>query len=418
MPPIAPDHLTIDTLGSRGEGLAHSPSGTVSIPYALPGERVEVAADYAARRGRLLRILSPSPDRAEPICPVFGSCGGCATQHIAEQTYLEWKRGLVSSALIAAGITADVDPCIDAHGAGRRRITLHARRGTGRNLIVGFSEARSHALIPIQACPVTVPGLDAAFGVARAVADVLASSAKPLDLAATATLGGIDVDVRGHGPVGDRQRLTLIDLATRHDLARLSVHGDILVERRPPQVTMGRALVTPPAGGFLQATTAGEDSLFRLISEALGKARRVADLFAGCGTFTFRLAEQATVHAVETDRSAVDALERARRHTQGLKAITSEVRDLFRRPLHKAELSNYDAVVFDPPRAGAEAQARQLATSGVPLVIAVSCSPSSLGRDLRILIDGGYRLTRITPVDQFRYSAHVETVAVLTTGRK
>jgi 23S rRNA (uracil1939-C5)-methyltransferase len=412
------DLLVIEGLGQRGDGVARTPAGTVHMPFALPGETVEAAVDVATGRGRVLRVVTPSPDRADPVCTLFGLCGGCAMQHVGATTYLAWKRDLVRHALTAGGIEIEVEPCVDAHGAGRRRVTLHARRSPNDALVVGFSEARSHTLVPVAACPVIVASLEQAFPAMRAVAELLTPSGKPLDLAATATLTGIDLDIRGHGPVGSRQRLTLIDMAAAFDLARLSVHGEVLVERRAPQVLFGTALVTPPAGGFLQATEAGEHLLGKLVTAGIGKAKRVADLFSGCGTFALRLAERAAVHAVEADKGAVAAIDLARRHTKGLKAVTTEVRDLFRRPLHKLELAAYDAVVFDPPRAGAEAQARLLASSAVPTVVAVSCAPATLARDLRILVDGGYRLVRVTPVDQFRHSAHVETVAVLTKGRR
>jgi 23S rRNA (uracil1939-C5)-methyltransferase len=414
----APDIVTLDRLGSRGEGLAPHGVAMLRVPYALPGETVEVAADVTSGQGRMLRVLDASPHRAAPFCPVFGRCGGCVTQHMDLSYYLDWKTDQVRQVMAAAGVGCTVSPCLDAHGAGRRRMTLHARRGAGQDVTVGFSEARSHALVPVDYCPIVVPELDRAIPALKAVALSLSSSGKPLDLAATSTHGGIDLDIRGLGTPTENQRLKLIDIAARHDLARLSVHGAIIVERRAPSIQVGRALVVPPAGGFLQATDAGEAALADLVQAAVGKARRIADLFAGCGTFALRLAERASVHAVETDKEAVAALDRARRHTSGLKPLTSEVRDLFRRPLHKAELAAFDAVVFDPPRAGAEAQARQLAISAVPLVVAVSCSPSTLGRDLRILMDGGYEVTQITPVDQFRHSAHVEVVATLRKPRR
>ncbi|GGE35822.1 putative RNA methyltransferase [Agaricicola taiwanensis] len=417
MPQTAPDRVTIERLGSRGEGLAFADAGTLRVPHALPGEVVDVAADVEAGRARLLQVVDPSPHRIAPFCPLFGSCGGCSTQHMSPGFYLAWKTEQVRQVLQAAGITTEIDPCIDAHGAGRRRVTLHARRGNSERITVGFAEMRSHALVPIEHCPILVPSLNAALPSLRSIALSLASSGKPLDLAATSTQSGIDLDIRGLGSFTEGQRLKLIDLAAHHDLARLSVHGQVVVERRAPVIQFGRASVQPPAGGFLQATEAGEEALAALVVRAVGKSSRIADLFSGCGTFALRLAERASVHAVEGDKAASAALDHARRHAQGLKRVTVETRDLFRRPLHRGELAGFDAVVFDPPRAGAEAQARQLAASNVPVLVSVSCSPSTLARDLQILTAGGYTVTRITPVDQFCHSAHVEVVATLAKKR-
>ncbi len=410
MPQTGADTLLIEKLGHRGDGIAHAAGGAVHVPYTLAGERVEV--DGGGARAMPLRIVTPSPDRIAPFCPHFGTCGGCAIQHMATGPYLDWKRSLVVDALSHAGVEAQVDPVRDGHGAGRRRITLHAR--LDRDILrVGFAAARSHSIVPIDRCPITVPALKGAIPAAWKIAEALKPRKKPLDIAVTATASGLDVDVRGAGPVEGRLRLELGALAEACDLARLSIHGDVILERRTPTVRFGTVSVSPPPGGFLQATEAGERELARLVADGVGEARRIADLFAGCGTFALRLAAGAHVHAVEHDRPALAALDRAARQARGLKPVTVEARDLFRRPLMPAELAAYDAVVADPPRAGAEAQARQIAASTVATVVMVSCAPSTLARDLAILLSGGYRIERVVPVDQFRHSAHVETVTVL-----
>ncbi len=424
--------LVINRLGARGDGIADTQAGPVYVPYALPGETVRAGLPApdpldgrAARsshgrveaRAALIAVETPSAERREPECALFTRCGGCATQHMTPETYRAWKRDNVVATLARAQVDASVAPLVDAHGAGRRRVTFHARRAEGIDA-VGFMAARSHTLIPIENCPVLDPALGRAPQVALDIARLLLPKGKPLDIQVTATAGGLDIDVRGHGPASESIRRTLTQAAERLDLARLSVHGDRIVERRAPSITMGKGLVTPPAGGFLQATAQGEETLARLVLEACAAAprriRRAADLFAGCGPFSLRLAEIAEVHAVESAASALAALDRAFRAAQGLRRITTETRDLFRRPLLPIELATYDAVVFDPPRAGAEAQARELAKSTVPLVIAVSCDAGTFARDAKILIDGGYSPVSITPVDQFRHSAHVETVGVFT----
>jgi 23S rRNA (uracil1939-C5)-methyltransferase len=404
----SPGTLRIERLGAKGDGVAED--GTY-VPGALPGETVRVERD--GQRAALVEIITPSPEREQPFCPYFPACGGCATQHMAHGLYQGWKRDIVAGALRQARIDTEVAPLVDAHGEGRRRVTLHARFQDGR-LRVGYMALRSHEVVEIEFDPIAEPALcRQAPRVARALAEQLARSKKPLDIQVTATTGGLDVDLRGHGPLRDAERVQLIPLAADLDLARLSLHGEVLVKRRPPGISMGPALVVPPPGSFLQATRAGEETLSALVVEACRGAKRVGDLFAGSGPFGLRIAEFAEVHAVEGDKGAVAALDKAARGTPGLRRVTSEVRDLFRRPLLAPELDRYDAVVLDPPRAGAEAQMQQLAASKVPVVASVSCDPGSFARDTGILIGAGYRLERVVPVDQFKHSPHVELVGVL-----
>jgi 23S rRNA (uracil1939-C5)-methyltransferase len=279
---------------------------------------------------------------------------------------------------------------------------------------VGYMAARSHHVVDIDHCPIAVPALQRqAPIVARAVGRQLGAGRKPLDVQVTAVETGLDVDVRGHGPLNAKDRQRMIDLATDLDLARLSIHGEVLVERRPPALTIARSSVVLPAGSFLQATRLGEESIAGVVLDACRGAKRVADLFSGCGPFALRLAERSAVHAVESDKAAVTALERAARATPNLRAVTAEVRDLFRRPLLIPELNTYDAVVMDPPRAGAEAQAQQLASSKVPLVVSVSCDAGTFARDIAFLQAGGFTLERVYPVDQFSFSPHIEMVGIL-----
>jgi 23S rRNA (uracil1939-C5)-methyltransferase len=403
------ERLTIARLGQRGDGIAQTEAGSVFVPGALPGEIV--LAEVTGDRGRLVSVETPSPDRVAAACPLFGRCGGCATQHAAPALYAAWKRDMVATALAQAGLNVAVEPLVPAHGEGRRRVTLHARR-TGSGIVVGFMAARSHEIVPIDACPLLVPALAAGLPAARALAGALTAAGKPLDIQMTATGGGLDIDVRGHGPASPKLRTALTGLAGRLGLARLSLHGDVIVELQPPVLRVGPADLLPPPGGFLQATLAGEETLGALVEDTVGKAKAVADLFAGVGPFALRIARRAAVHAVESDAAALAALDRAARGTPGLRRVTVETRDLYRRPLLGPELARFDAVVFDPPRAGAEAQARALAASAVPLVVAVSCSAATFARDAALLAAGGYALYRVTPVDQFLHSAHVEIVGV------
>jgi len=402
--------LKIEKLGARGEGVARGAKGPVFVPYALAGETI--IAEVDGDRGKLVEIKEASPDRVDPFCPHYTICGGCAVQALAEAPYAEWKRGLVVAALKNAGVAAEVGPLVDAHGAGRRRVTFHSRTSQKGNTRLGFMQARAHDIVDLDDCPILSPTLNGAIEAARAAADALGDLRKPLDLVVTATDNGLDVDLRGCGKLEFEYTQKLVAVAQKLDLARIANHGFVVIERRPPLLKMGIAGVSPPPGTFLQATAEGEATLARLVLEATKGAKRVADLFSGIGTFALRLTQSADVHAVEMDDSALKALARAAHTSQGLRKITTETRDLFRRPLLIAELNTYDAVVFDPPRAGAEMQAKMLAGSKVPLVVAVSCSPQSFARDAGVLIRGGYTLESVTPVDQFRHSAHVELVAV------
>ena len=406
------EQLVIAHVGHRGDGVVDTPGGPVYVPYALPGETVTVEPVTGhPDRCRLLRVEVESADRVPPVCPHFGVCGGCAIQHWRIEHYRTWKQGLVRAALAQAGLTAPVDGLVDAHGAGRRRVVLHARRGARDILQVGFAAARAHHIVPIDHCPVLAPDLADAIKIAWSVAEALESVRKPLDIQITATEAGLDVDLRGSGVLKTAAQTALVGVATRHRLARLTRHGELVAQSATPTVRVGRAEVALPAGGFLQATAEGETVLARLALAHVGGANSVLDLFCGIGPFALRLAKRARVTAVDSDGAATAALSRAAARAPGLKPVAAQARDLFRRPLMANELESFDAVVFDPPRQGAEAQARALAASRVPVVAAVSCNPATFARDARILVDGGYRLAGVTPVDQFRYSPHVELVA-------
>ena len=404
--------LEIARLGARGDGIAEIPGGVLYVPYALPGEMIEVElVPGHSNRRHMLAIERASKERVAPICQHFGTCGGCAIQHLAAEPYRAWKRALVVEALTRVRLDAPVDVLIDAHGEGRRRATFHARRGTHDVLEVGFAAARTHHVIAIDACPVLSRGLDGAVAAAWAIAEELKDAGKPLDIAVTATDAGLDIDVRGSGEIDADQASRLAGVAEARKLARLTRHGELVAQRAEPTLKMGRARIALPPGTFLQATAAGEAELARLVSVHVGKAQIVADLFCGVGPFALRLAERARIVAVDSDAAAIAALKGAAAATIGLKPIETEVRDLFRRPYAAAELKRFEAVVFDPPRQGAEAQARQLAASSVSRVIAVSCDRGTFARDARILVEGGYRLVAVTPVDQFCFSFHVEIVA-------
>lgn len=409
------EHLTIASMGHRGDGIAETDNHAVYVPYTLPGETVEVEAvpGHPDRR-RLLAVNAASPERVAPICAHFGTCGGCAVQHWSPASYRAWKRGLLVEALAQAGLQVAVGDLIDAHGEGRRRAVFHARSRGHDILEVGFAAYRSHRIVDIDRCPVLSPALDGAIDAAWDLAEIVKHKGKPLDIQVTATQSGLDVDLRGSGALPPETMSRLARAADAHRLARLTRHGELVAQRAVPTVRMGKAAVPLPPGAFLQATAEGEASLARLVCAHAAAARTIADLFCGVGPFALRVAERARVTAADSDAAALAALDEAARSTPGLKPVATERRDLYRRPFAEPELKPFDAVVFDPPRQGALAQAQRLARSAVPVVIAVSCNAATFARDVRILVDGGYRLEAVTPIDQFRYTPHVEIVARLT----
>ena len=400
--------LTIDGMGRRAEGVARHEGRTVFVPGTLPGE--EVKATGEGDRLALSTLDRASSERVAPFCKHYGRCGGCQLQHWSEAPYRQWKASLVREALAQKGLgDAPMAEIIDAHGAGRRRVSLHVRKRDGV-VTAGYMEPRTHNLLDIDACPILEPALAPVFDIARAIGGKLADC----DVAVTATMTGLDVSVKAERKVLEREHANLAAFVNALKLARLSVNGEVMATAVPPRVKMGRAEVALPPGGFLQATEAGEETLARLVLEALDKAKSVADLFCGVGPFALRIAERARVEAYDNDRAAIAALTAAAKATPGLKPVTAAARDLFREPLVPNEMKGFDAVVFDPPRAGAEAQAKQLARSKVKTVVAVSCDAMSFARDAEILVNGGYALKRVTPLDQFKWSSHVETVALFT----
>lgn len=391
--------VTIDSIGQHGDGVAEIGGERVFVPFTLPGERVEISRE--GERGTLIRVLEPSTERADPISPYFGTCGGCSLQHMNRETYASFKRGLVENALQHAEVETVVKLLVDATGAGRRRATLHVRKSGA-----GYMRAKSHEVLDIDACPILVPTLSKH---APRIARALQPLAGDCDVSFTLSDTGIDLSVKSERKLKPAQ---LAEFARTHRLARLTFNGDPVFMAHPPAIRMGKAMVEIPPASFLQATAAAEETLAQLVIEGVGRVKSVADLFSGVGPFALRLAEGARVYAADSDRAGIAALVKAFNHVQGLKPVEAKVRDLFRDPLAPIELNPFDAVVFDPPRAGAEAQAKELARSKVKTVVAVSCEPKTFARDAAILIDGGYRLESVTPVDQFAWSTHVEVVGV------
>lgn len=406
--------LEIERLGHLGDAIAQGPSGPVYVAQMLPGELVE--GELQGDRLINARIITPSPDRVRPPCPHARTCGGCLMQHAADDLVADWKLEVVRSALAGQGIDAVMRPILTSPPQSRRRAVLAGRRTKGGALL-GFHARASNVLVAVPDCQLLHPDLIAAFPALKALVITGGSRTAELALTVTHSLAGPDVAVTGGKPLDNALRLDLARITEAHGLARLGWNGEVVALRTAPMQRFGRALVAPPPGAFLQATTEGEAALLAAVTEAVGDARRIVDLFAGVGTFALPLAAHAEVHAVEVDPAMMAALDKGWRQADGLHRVSTEARDLFRRPLEPDEFKGFDAVVIDPPRAGAEAQTATLARAEVPVIAALSCNPVTFARDARVLLAAGYRLDWVQAVDQFRWSAHVELAARFSLSR-
>lgn len=404
--------LAVTEIGVRGDGLAAGPAGVVYVPFSLPGETLQ--ARVTGDRAEIATLVEASPDRVDPACGSFGRCGGCQLQHWATTPYLAWKQRAVEQALAKRGLEAEVYPIVQAWGLGRRRAGLHAAR-IGRELRFGFVQRGGAAIEAIRECPLLEPPLQSALPMLKRLSTLLTPERGDLVLQCLLTPQGIDVDIKGAGRLDAlRARLPqLSQAALEAGLARLSLEGDPVVTARTPLLLMGAASVQPSPGCFVQPTLAGEEALAGLVLEAAAGGRRFADLFCGIGTFALRLAQLGEVLAVEGDEAMLRALQTAADGAGGrLHAVSTIRRDLLRTPLSALELKRVDVAVLDPPRSGARLQAEQIAASKVERVISVSCDAATFARDAKVLIDKGFRLQRVVPVDQFRWSQHVEMVGV------
>lgn len=401
--------LVIARVGAQGDGVVDGPDGPVFVPFTLAGERVR--ASFEAGRATLADVLEPSAHRTAPVCRHFGTCGGCALQHMAAETYAIWKRETVVAAFRARGINAEVAPLVRPHGK-RRRAVLTAR-GTDTGMHIGFHEGGSHDLVDMVECPVLEPRIVAVLPGLKKLLHPLMSKRGEARVSVTMSAAGLDIAVNGiEKTLTPAMRAAIAKDASALGLARINVEDDQIYEAIAPFLMFGAAEVPLPPGIFIQAMAAAEQAMADLVVQGIGKVKSVVDLFAGAGAFTFPVAARAKVFAVDSDKTAIAALAQGVRKAKGIKPVTTLVRDLFREPLSALELNEHDAAVFDPPRAGAEAQAKMLAKSKLKTIVAVSCNPATLARDARILIDGGYKMQAVTPIDQFQYSPHVEAVTV------
>lgn len=396
---------TVERLGHQGDGIV---AGPLYVSGVLPGEVItgEVEKDRIVGPS----IVTPSDHRVKSPCSHAKSCGGCNLQHASDDFVAGFKRGVVQTALTTRGMTAEVCATETSPPASRRRAVFSARR-TKKGALVGFHMKASDTVIAVPNCKVLSSVL---LGIVPVLEDltVLGGSRKgTLRFTVTETTGGVDILAEGGKPADGPFLAQLAQASAKPGIARLTWEDELIATQHTPAVNFGAAAVTPPPGAFFQATQEGEQTLVSAVLELIDGAGRVADLFSGCGTFTFPAAQSAEVHAFEGEKAMIASLEAGWRHAKGLRTVTATTRDLFRRPLLPDELNKFEAIIIDPPRAGAEAQIAEIAKSDVATIAMVSCNPVTFARDAEVLIAAGYEMRNLKVVDQFRWSSHVEVVA-------
>jgi len=412
--------LTIDSVGVRGDGVAQYQGAPVYVPFTAPGDRVRVrlSSEKGERRGEIAELLGPG-ERATPVCAHFGACGGCALQHLTAETYAAAKLSWLQGALAQHGFKDVAIAPLRRLAPGTRRRARLALARDGQ-IVAGFHGRMSHVIVDMRECHVLHPALFALVAPLRKLAAEILPRRGAASAALTLGDGGVDVLLELPKAPALEGIEALARFAAELDLARLSWRAGSTVapvaQRRPVRAIFAGVAVDLPPDAFLQASAEADVVLSGLVLDAIGTPDRIADLYAGVGTFSFALAARASVHAVEGDTAAAKALGQAASRGNVSDVVSVERRDLARRPLSVDELARYDAVVFDPPRVGALAQSKMLAESTVLRIVAVSCNPATFARDARVLVDGGYTLAHVAPVDSFIWSPHLELVARFERG--
>ena len=405
--------VTIASLGALGDGIASVEGKDVFVPYTVPGDVVDIA--FRGQRGTIKKIITPGLQRHAPACEVFTQCGGCALQHLSDEYYRSWKHDLIVTALHREGIEGDglVAPLVMCPPASRRRASF-AITQTKTGVQFGFNRKRSSDIIGIDHCPILAPALSEKLPALRDFASLV--SRRSFDLSVSLCDNGLDLDIVS---VGD-EFFTGAEIEkfghamSKMNAIRLSHNGELVIALEGPCIRFGDVALMPPPGGFLQASREGEAALINLVSTAAQGAKKIADLFCGAGTFSLPLGARAAVDAFDNDGPAIDAMNNAARRASLRFPVSAHRRNLFDQPMSAAELKPYDVIIFDPPRAGAQAQALEIAKGQAARVIGVSCNPVSFARDAALLRAGGYSLVQVTPVDQFVYGAHIELVGTFT----
>ncbi len=403
--------VTIETLGSQGDGIARLGGQKAHVPFTLPGETVCV--ELGGGKAEAVSIESPSPDRIEPVCTHFGTCGGCSLQHWRDAPYAEWKADLVRAALAREGVDAPVEPLRSYPLSSRRRATFTASR-QGGEVKLGYNAARSHDLVDLTECPILLPELASVLPHLREALTGALPNGGEAKVHVTAAANGLDCSIEA-SKLSAHAAARLAPALSAAGIVRIAWNGEIVFMKAAPFVLAGGVKVALPQAAFLQAVEACERDMAAFICGALAETRTakgpVCDLFAGLGAFTFACAKQASVTAFEENAEAVSALGGAAKGAAGLKPVKAVRRDLFRNPLGPFELNAFAAAIADPPREGAEAQCRALAASKIGVAAMMSCNPVTFARDAAILAAAGFKLERLAVFDQFKFSAHVELAA-------
>lgn len=401
----------ITKLGHKGDGVLSHNGVDIYAPFTLPGELIS----GKIHEGEIskAKIIKPVPIRISPVCRHFKTCGGCQLQHVDENYLADWKIEQVRNILSLEGILPEFKKIITSPSHSRRRASFVAKR-TKKGAMIGFHARKKNTIIEIFECSLLVPELLASFNGFKEIVKLGASRKASLRLGVTTSLNGIDINISASVDFPSEKLITLGAIADRYGFARISWNNEILIQTVEPVQKFANISITPPSNTFLQATQHGENSLVHAILKALGPAKNIVDLFAGCGTFTLHAAQFAAVHAVEGDQEMIASLDKAWRNSTGLKTITSQSRNLFHRPLLPDELKKFDAAIIDPPRAGALAQTKELAKSTIKRIAFISCNPATFARDAKILCHAGFNLDWIQVVDQFRWSTHIELAAQFT----
>jgi 23S rRNA (uracil1939-C5)-methyltransferase len=403
--------LMIEKLGAHGDGIGYFEGKEIFAPFTVPGERIEGQIEQG--RIETPRIVDPVAHRIKAPCRYFKRCGGCSTQHIAPGYLANWKQELVADALNKQGLESVFHPVQTSKPNSRRRAVFTGKR-TKADAMLGLHARRSSEVIQIDECALLDPAISAGFEGLVALVKLAATRKSEVRVSVTNSLGGLDIDLSNAKPVDAAMREMAVKIVHDHQFCRLFWNDELVLERQPAHQSFGGIKVIPPNNAFLQATPDGEAAIWRAVSEIVGPAKSVVDLFAGCGTFALPLARTAEVVAAESDQAMLDALHKGWRNAIGLKRIQTLQRDLFRNPMRADELNAFEAIVIDPPRAGAREQTQQIALSGVKTIAFVSCNPATFARDARHLVDGGYMLRWVRVIDQFLWSGHCELIAKFT----
>lgn len=415
-------NVRIDEVGAKGDGRGTDENNQpFYVPYSCAGDLVEVkCTDRRADAlvGEIVNILEPGGERTEAPCPHYTKCGGCSLQHLSPTAYGDWKKTRIIEVISRAGLNYEPeDPVLIP--AGQRRRASFAVMKKGKKIVFGFNARNSHRIEEISDCLLLTPELKSLIAPLRELMSKVMKQEGRGDIIINHPGEAPDIVFALPGRVELSAHEALVSFAHQYKIGRISWQEDAkgtpetVMEVRPVTTSFSDVPVPLPPAPFLQPSKSGEEALVEIALSGLQGEKKILDLYAGCGSFTFALAKHAIVHAVESHEPAIKALERAAGRANMGGRITTEVRDLSRQPLMGKELAKFDAILFDPPRSGAKEQAEAIADCPVKTVIAISCNPATFGRDIAQLIEGGYQLKRLVPVDQFTWSAHIEVAAIL-----